>query len=106
MASARQEQLLAALPADLQVDAVDLTEEGAAEYAFPVADSERVLDILKSEGFEIVGGDLWNVVDDGFSSSHEGWFIGPQRSSAASALHEFLSTVPSHGERYMTFVAR
>ena len=106
MAAAMQERLFAALPADLQAGAVDLSEEGAAEYAFPIENSLRVLEILGAQGFEVVGGDLWAAVADGFSSSHEGWFVESSEGNAILALRKFLSTGPRGDGYYMTFVAR
>jgi hypothetical protein len=106
MAAVMQERLLAALPADIQAGAVDLSEEGAAEYAFPIENSERALEILGAQGFEIVGGDLWAAVPGGFSSSHEGWFVESSEGGAILALRKFLSTAPRGNGYYMTLVAR
>ena len=50
MASAQQDVLFSALPSSVQDVAVDLSAEGASEYAFPVEISSQVFDALSIAG--------------------------------------------------------
>ena len=52
MASAQQDVLFSALPSSVQDVAVDLSAEGASEYAFPVEISSQVFDVYRSPVFD------------------------------------------------------
>ena len=106
MSSAQQEELLSALPASLRDEAVDLSAEGASEYAFPVETSSQVFDALLIAGFSILGGDLWKKEDDGFSSCHDGWFANDSSVNSSSAWRNFRARAPAAAGYYLTFVGR
>jgi len=106
MASQGQEELLAKLPRLLRERAVDLSGEGSAEYAFPVAVAGDVFDALIVAGVTVLGGDLWKLDGAGFASCHESWFSEPGTSTDASERwRKFLEQVPGDDIYYVTFIS-
>ena len=55
-ASEKQQAMLRMLDDQLSSEAVDLSDEGSAEYAFPVACARDVFDSLERAGRARVGG--------------------------------------------------
>jgi Immunity protein 40 len=106
MASAQQDVLFSALPSSVQDVAVDLSAEGASEYAFPVEVSSQVFDALSIAGFSILGGDLWKKENDGFSSCHDGWFANDPPKDSSSAWLNFRVRAPEAAGYYVTFIVR
>jgi Immunity protein 40 len=106
VASVRQDALLSALSSSLQGQAVDLSDEGASEYAFPVEISSEVFDALLIANFSILGGDLWKKEDDGFHSCHDGWFANSSSVDSSSAWRNFRERLPEAAGYYLTFVVR
>jgi hypothetical protein len=106
VASAQQDALLSALSSSLQGEAVDLSDEGASEYAFPVEISSEVFDALLIANFSILGGDLWKKEDDGFRSCHDGWFANSSSADSSSAWRNFRERLPEAAGYYLTFVGR
>ncbi|WP_150255360.1 hypothetical protein [Nocardiopsis deserti] len=60
--------------------AVDLSDEGAHEFAFPSIIARDVFDELVLAGCSILGGDLWKRIDGGFVFGQESWHSGKVRS--------------------------
>lgn len=106
MAHPRQEELLAALPAALRERAVDLSEVGSAEYAFPVDCVEQVFDLLAAAEFLILGGDLWQRKGLGFEPAYEGWYVESPDADSQLAWNRFLHIIPEGGEFFVTFVVQ
>ena len=107
MASSVQEWMLKSLSPSVASSAVDLTSEGSREYAFPVLISREVFDSLVSQGFVVLGGDLWKKEKDGFSACGESWFSESSSPSAArGAWFHFFNILPEGGDYYVTFVVR
>ncbi|MFF8768330.1 hypothetical protein ACF07Q_27765 [Nocardiopsis dassonvillei] len=61
------------IPEELFACAVDLSDEGAREFAFPSTVARDVFDALVFVGCSILGGDLWKRVDEGFAFGQESW---------------------------------
>jgi hypothetical protein len=104
MATARQDLLLGALPVPLQARAVDLSDEGSTEYAFPIECSAEVFEILREAGFAILGGDLWRMAGSGFCPGYESWFVNASSEDRTSAWNSFLAQFRDDSECYVTFV--
>lgn len=106
MAHPRQEELLAALPAALRGQSIDLSEVGSAEYAFPLDCLEQVFHNLLAAGFVILGGDLWRRTGSKFEPAFEGWYTERPGDSPETAWSRFLRVVPEGGEYFATFVVQ
>ena len=106
MAHPRQQELLAALPAALRDQAIDLSDVGSAEYAFPVECLEQVFRALSASGFVILGGDLWRRNERGFGPSHEGWYADRPGGDVETAWNRFMHVTPDEDGYFATFVVR
>lgn len=105
MAAADQEILLRALPQFLRKNAVDLTDDGVFEYAFPVSDRREVFEHLIESGFVILGGDLWEFVEGGFRPCGYNWSVSlGNGEDAAEKWAEYIARYPVRDGHYMTFV--
>lgn len=106
MASEKQQVLLGMLAESLSQQAVDLSGEGSAEYAFPLTCAREVFDSLERGGVHVLGGDLWMSRNDGFASAHEGWHVASD-CTPSRRRHEWerlISRCPAESAYYVTFV--
>jgi hypothetical protein len=107
MAAKVQEVLLRALPELLRERAVDLTDDGVFEYAFPVSDRQEVFEHLFNSAFIILGGDLWESVEDGFRPCGDNWAVNLDNGEdVAEKWAKFVASFPVHAGHYVTFVVR
>lgn len=106
MAHPRQEELLAALPAELREQSVDLSETGSAEYAFPAACLEQVFRILFAAGFVILGGDLWRKTESRFEPAFQDWYTERAGDDPEADWNQFLRVIPEGADYFATFVVQ
>lgn len=106
LATPVQERMLGLLPSSIASRAVDLASEGSREYAFPALASQKIFEYLVSQGFVVLGGDLWKKEADGFSCCGENWFSEEASPHASrKAWSRFIDALPE-GDYYVTFVVK
>ncbi|MEU0236325.1 hypothetical protein ABZ234_01410 [Nocardiopsis sp. NPDC006198] len=89
---------------DLFACAVDLSDEGAHEFAFPSIVACGVFSALEFGGSSILGGDLWKKVDGGFAFGKESWHFGSD--GCAEKRWEVFFDLFSGEDSYFSFVFR
>lgn len=87
------------LPEEIWKSRISLENLGVKDTAWMFSEVIKVIDILKSNGYMILGGDVYKRVNDKIEATYDSWYINKSKVSVNEAMQKAESYIKVYHER-------